>query len=61
MTQKFLEQFDGNLEDADAIPYLKCMYQQVAVFKKHMSFCLVSKSARDDFPVVGIGAVDGIP
>ena len=41
-------------------PHLKRMHQQVAVFKQHASFCLVSKSARGYFPVVGIGAFDGL-
>ena len=36
--------------------HLKCMHQQVAVFKKHVSFCLVLKSASGYFLVVGIGA-----
>ena len=36
-------------------PHLECMLQQVAVFKKHVSFCRV-ESARSYFPVVGIGA-----
>ena len=41
-------------------PHLKCMHQQAAVFKKHVSFCLVFKSARGHFLVVGTGAFDGL-
>ena len=41
-------------------PHLKCMHEQVAVYKKHVSFWLVFKSARGYFPVVGIGAFDGL-
>ena len=40
--------------------HLKCMLRQVAVFKKHVSFWLVSRVPRGYFPVVGIGAFDGL-
>ena len=41
-------------------PHLKCMLQQVAVFKKHVSFWLVLRVPECYFPVVGIGAFDGL-
>ena len=43
-------------------PHLECMCQQVAVFKKHTSFCLVSRLPEATFclVVVGIVAFDGL-
>ena len=41
-------------------PHFKCMHQQLAVFKKHVRVLSRVKSARGYFPVVGIGAFDGL-
>ena len=55
---ELLEQFDGNLEDAD--PSASQVYASASrSFQKHVSFWLVS-SARGYFPVVGTGAFDGL-
>ena len=35
-------------------PHLKCMHQQVAVFKKHVSFCLVSRVPEATFPLLAL-------
>ena len=59
MSQKFLEQFDGNLEDADASAFQ--VYASASrSFQEARELLPRVKSARGNFPVVGIGAFDGL-
>ena len=41
-------------------PHLHCVHQQVAVFKKHVSFCHVSRVPEAIFLLLNIGAFDGL-
>ena len=58
-TDDLLEQFDGNLEDADASA--SQVYASASrSFQEARELLARVKSARGYFPVVGIGAVDGL-
>ena len=56
MTQNFL----NNLMATWTLMHLKCMHQQVAVFTKHVSLCLVSRVAAATFRLLATGAFDGL-
>ena len=57
--REFLEQFDGNLEDADASA--SQVYASASrSFQEARELLARVKSARSYFPVVGIGAFDGL-
>ena len=56
---ELLEQFDGNLEDADA--FASQVYASaIRSFQEARGLLARFKSARGYFPVVGIGAFDGL-
>ena len=40
--------------------HLQCVHQQVAVFKKHVSFCLVSRVPEATFLLLAFGVVGGL-
>ena len=42
-------------------PYLKCMHQQLAVLKKHVSFCLVSRVAEGTFLLLSLALLTACP
>ena len=59
ITQELLEQFDGNLEDADASAFQ--VYASASrSFQEARELLARVKSARGYLPVVGIGAFDGL-
>ena len=59
MIQKFLNSLMATWKTLMR-PHLKCTRQQVEVFKKYVSFCLVSRVPEAIFLVVGVGAFDGL-
>ena len=41
-------------------PHLKCMHQRVAVFKKHVTFCRVSRVPEATFLLLALTRLDGV-